>query len=301
MGRLGRAASDAGSSAVRGRAQGSERRRTRGASGGRRGTRGTGLACARAARRGAGPRRGCGHVGGAVRLGRRRARRGRRGSGGRVETERVCARGAARGAVWRGPGARRVARTARHGARPRAARAAGVRQGGALHLRLRRVPALPAVRASTLLRHHQPRLPALLLHPRSLARSRLSRSRAACREPQLRATRTALRRLAPACLHASPARSAQRPRQPLGSDAAPPPCRAAAVPAACASACSGSSPPPPASGLRLRPARACSARARCCLVEERERGRKEGFGWSCRQWGKQKKGRQGEETEEKEE
>jgi hypothetical protein len=36
-------------------------------------------------------------------------------------------------------------------------------------------------------------------------------------------------------------------------------------------------------------------------VEEKERGRKEGFGWSCRQWGRKKKGRQGEETEEKEE
>jgi hypothetical protein len=34
-------------------------------------------------------------------------------------------------------------------------------------------------------------------------------------------------------------------------------------------------------------------------VEERERGRKEAFGWSCRRWGKKKKGRQGEETEEK--
>jgi hypothetical protein len=36
-----------------------------------------------------------------------------------------------------------------------------------LHLRLHRVPALSAVRASTLLRHHHPRLPALLLNPRT--------------------------------------------------------------------------------------------------------------------------------------
>jgi hypothetical protein len=98
--------------------------------------------------------------------------------------------------------------------------------------------------------------------------------------------------------------------RPLGRCRAPAPSRAARCSRACATrprsarstraaaacrSCAYRAPlaalRPPCRRLGLAPARVRRARAeaRCCLVEERERGRKEAFGWSCRR-GEKKRG-----------